>query len=322
MPEQNIQQNPQVQGQTPDEQKQLKKLLEAHTAVCRARLGREPSLEELSKMLQESAEAQNGAAKSESPEAGEEAAAPPLEEQVEGEPQILKFKVYYGMSDQDGEDGQKTRAADPNKILFYESPDGKVYDCEGGDWLQIRPPFLDHLPSRPLMNDEHGRDIMRAIAHGVMSDEDFAALDKAQLIGDDAKTIFQLRKKASSYQEQLSELNKSEPVEIEPEADDEPSVEQSEPTMVSRFLDLASVVREKAAQSPDAISEAGQNVLIQILEGAFSDVDQKIRDIVRQEVTAQIEPFLAELESLLGSPDGSEVEGLTEPEQPDTTELG
>src|SRR5690606_1340782 len=117
---------------------------------------------------------------------------PSVEE--EREPKILHYKVYYGMKLGKSPTGEQTRVPDPKRALFFESKDGRCYDTKQHSWCPERPEILDHLQSRPLMFDEQGHDIMSALLHGVMDDEDFQDLDKAELLNDHHKKIYALNK--------------------------------------------------------------------------------------------------------------------------------
>lgn len=116
------------------------------------------------------------------------------------EPEITKVIVYYGVG--------KDKKEDPNAILFYEKPDGSVVDVNGGRVLAERPSVLDHLKSRPINFED--RDIIASIVNGVMGDKDYETLEKAGLITDIPRRLWQRFQDLKKYQEDYDQLIKSE----------------------------------------------------------------------------------------------------------------
>lgn len=298
---------------TAEESKELKKLLEAHVSVLTHQLKRAPTMEDMVQFLSEQR------VPTEQSEAGEvQKTEQPIQE-VAGEPKILSYKLYYGMKNNQGK-----REPDPNSVLFYERADGQCYDTSKHEWCQERPQIVDHLQSRELMFDEGGHDIMSAIVHGIMDDEDYAALLDADLLNDHHKKVWELNKQLQS---QMAALQKSK------ESSEDESEEQPEPTNATESQPTEKVAASQSENGednfePEAASldvagqeggtsedgdVAGENVFEQIvaaamaeaLDGALGDLENKIRTIVRDEISA-----------IFGS---SEPEQAEEPEQNSNT---
>lgn len=279
----------------PDESKELKRLLDAHIEVAKARLGRTPSLDDIHQMLSvthSAGSANQTPVASERPDSGEpkqevkspEGATTELSEGLEKddskEPSILSMKVYYGLGG--GQDGSEKKP-DSNKVLFYETADGRAYDTNDSKWCDQRPSVLDHLPSRPLQFNE--RDIVAAIAHGVMEDEDFDALDKAQMISETPRKLWSLKKKLMG---QVQELEKSQSIELsepEEEFESENSLDQAD-DFISKFKELAGVGGYQIDANEQELP--GDDVLSQIIQAATAEaltgMEDMIRAIVRDEL--------------------------------------
>jgi hypothetical protein len=298
-----------------DSDKELKRLLDAHVLVAKNKLGRTPNLEDLQKMLEDSNGGEDKGGPTpiahEKPAAGEPkqevkspegtGSQPEMKLEKDEDPAIMSMKVYYGT----GGDGEEKKP-DPNKVLFYETKDGRSYDVENQNWLDKRPGFLDHLPCRPLNYDE--RDIVAAIAHGVMGDEDYMALDKAGMLDhfETPKRLWDLTKKLKS---QLTDLEKSEAlVKADDDlsyddVDDSSGIADGEPGALSG--DLVELVRRMSMGSGSVEGgEVGENVLQQIMQAAMaaasSGLEDQIRAIVHEELQAILseeEPDMAEPES-------------------------
>ena len=255
-----------------DDSKSLKKLLEAHTLVVQNKLGRAPTLQELTDSLQDNIPEEQKQDK------------PQIEDVVEGEPKILKLKIFYGMGDKDG-----SRVPDKHKVLFYETGDGKVYDCNSGSWMPNRPPVLDHLQSRPIEYDESGRDIMRAMVHGVVDDEDYNALDQTGILSEEAKKLFALYKNVSDLKNQSQSLEKSEEVpsdeKKEPEYYSMDATEGHEPKTSSIFQGIS--MKEKS----EVTNEIGENVIQQIMSVAMEEIKTMTEEMVKEEIVRFIKPL-------------------------------
>jgi len=274
-----------------DAEKETKKLIEAHQMVLKSKLQRAPTIEEI-------AEALKGNEVSAKPEAVPQEEIPANT----AEPKILHLKVYYGMGKKKGEKGE-AREHDPNKVLFYESGEGKVYDCGQQGWLDHRPDVLDHLPSRPLQYDARNMDIVRALVNGVVDDEDYAALDKSGVLNDDTKKVYALHKRANELHQQIQSLEKS--AEIEVEAGDEVippndamSAHSPAPQGVNVIKDYFSVagVQMGMEQVKESFGESGVDLFQQILAAALADVDEQTRMLVREEMESYIEPITEALQ--------------------------
>lgn len=111
-------------------------------------------------------------------------------------PKILNMKIYYGMSP----DEHGVNHPDEGKILYYEDGDGLVYDCNSGQYTDEKPEIMNHLPSRPVRNDD--RDIVQAIMHGVLDDDDFTKLSDAGMVSDQAS---QMKKNMDKLQKLIKE---------------------------------------------------------------------------------------------------------------------
>jgi len=275
---------------TADETKQLSKLLDSHVAVLAHKFKRPPSMEELTSFLSEDRQSDPVTAEP------AEKSADPSQPATEGapaqpnEPKILSYKLYFGMKNNEGK-----REFDPNKVLFYESGDGRIYDASTHEWCPSRPPIIDHLQSREMMFDENGHDIMAAIIHGVMDSEDFGSLDQADLLNDHHRDIWRLTEQLES---QMSDLQKS----LESEGDDIESTDSSEAPAESETPSEAQPETETSEAAPvDSGAQtssdtegdlAGDNVLEQIIAGAMAeaidatlgDLEGKIRSIVQEEI--------------------------------------
>ncbi|MEM4380556.1 MAG: hypothetical protein QXL01_07750 [Thermoplasmatales archaeon] len=185
-------------------------------------------------------------------------------------PKILDMKIYYGLGEKD-EKGE--RKPDPSKILFYEDSNGHCYDTSKQEWLQERPVVCDHLPNRPILNND--QDIIAAIAHGVMEDNDYQALDRSGMLGEMPKKLWESIQKLKILHEQLqqeqlkkTEEEQSEQVPVDPDLRPEGHGE-SEINEESNELDSG---------------PPGEDVISQIVQAAMADADDRIREIVREEL--------------------------------------
>lgn len=271
-----------------DAEKETKKLIEAHQMVLKNKLQRAPTIEEIAEALKGN-------------EVSAQSSAIPQEEVPANtaEPKILHLKVYYGMGKKKGEKGE-TREHDPNKVLFYEGHDGKVYDCGQQGWLDHRPDVLDHLPSRPLQYDAKNTDIVRALINGVIDDEDYTALDKSGVLNDDTKKVYALHKRANELHQQIQSLEKSEELGGLDEAikDDSMSATEPAPQGVNVIKDYFAVagVQMGLEQVKESFGESGVDLFQQILIAALADVDEKTRMLVREEMENYIEPITEALQ--------------------------
>lgn len=334
------------------EEKELKRLLDAHVLVLKNKLGRTPTMDEIQESLGkgEETEAAHIPVASEKPESGEpvqEVKSPSVKhntdaelvkneegeelspEEIDSEPKILNTKVYYGMAD--AEDGSKR--SDPHKVLYYELPDNRCYCCETQEWLSERPSVLDHLPSRPIEYSE--RDIVNAIAHGVMDDSDYDALEKTGIMTETPRKLWGLVKKLKTQMEELEKSEESdEEVESNAEEDDPRTLpeddsdseievdqdyehaghaEASGDDMVKYFLDAAGV---DGSEKEELVEVLGEDVMARIMETAtklaLSGLEEQIREIVRDELGKGSDSEELEFET-----EGSAFEDEAEPEEPE-----
>jgi hypothetical protein len=303
----------------PDEGKELKRLLDAHIEVAKARLGRTPTLEDLQKMLTVTHEAsanqtpvaaekpQGGEPKQEvkSPEGATTELSEGLQKDEDKEPSILSMKVYYGLGV--GQDGAEKKP-DPNKILFYETSDGRAYDTNQNQWCDQRPAVLDHLPCRPIQFNE--RDIVAAIAHGVMEDGDFDALDKAQMISETPRKLWNLKKKLMSQVEELEKSLMIEPEESKEEVDSDllPGEDPNKgDDFVSKFKELAGVGGYQIDANTQELP--GDDVLSQIIKAATAEALTGMEDMIRAIVRDEL--GLSQLQGEVDQSDETTIEEIT-----------
>jgi hypothetical protein len=287
-----------------DPKKELKKLMESHLAVLEHKLGHAPSMQEMLAFLSETNDAPKAApdaapSQDQDGQPQADAADPSTGEAELGEPKILGCKAYYGMTK--GQDGSRT--SDPRKVLFYEMPAGDVYDCNTQEWCPERPQVLDHLNSRGLEYDENGHDIMAAIVNGVLDEDDYSALDKCDMLNDHHRKVWELNKR---LQENLAGLQKSETFVEESVESDLPDEAPSEgyygPSegSVNVLQDFQGVTGSGPQEVYESEGEEGQDVFSEIVRAALGDIDQRIKDIVRQEFGQYMDQFLRAAEQEQG----------------------
>lgn len=289
-----------------DDSKQLKKLMESHLAVLEHKLGRAPTMEELLTFLK-------GAENSELSENQTNSEEKPQDIPEESEPKVLSYKVYTGMKSEGAD-----RAPDPKKVLFYETNDGRVYDTINHEWCPSRPSILDHLQSRPMMFDEQGHDIMSALVHGVLDDEDYDALSKAKMLNEHHQKVWDLNKK---LQTQMSELEKSqENSELPPEQSVDTTNENSNEQ--SAAADTNETENSDFLNSYDEDELPGQNVLEEIIRAAMEEAmeltEERVRAIVAEEVNrhmSELMAYLQEDEQATLEPSFQQYPNSTEPQE-------
>lgn len=156
--------------------KDLKKLLNSYIEVMRHKLGRVPTTEELLSHMSGNDDLE----KSDEPVADEEVLGAPTQDNAIAmikehtsvpDPSFVNMKVFHGRTDGN---------PDISKVLYYEHPNGLVYDTHQDNWLFHRPEVLNHLDSRPMLHDDH--DLMQAIMHGMIDDNDYKALETRGLL--------------------------------------------------------------------------------------------------------------------------------------------
>jgi len=278
----------------------IKKLLNAHMLVLKDKLGRAPTADEIAEALKGDQNTSSG-----QPIGN---AIPEITDDTT-EPKILKLKVYYGQGVKKTDKGD-LKVPDPNKILFYEGHDGKVFDCSSQNWTDSKPSVLDHLPVRPLLHDSKNTDIIQAILHGILDDEDFDELDKSGTINENTKKIYQLQKKAINIQQQLE---KSQQIELEDDDNDDEEVFDEDSSsienlttsgkiqtginVVKSYMDTAGV-QYGLNVAREEFGEQGADLFAQILQAALLDVDEKTRMMVREEMDSVLAPVCDAIQAL------------------------
>lgn len=311
---------------TKEEEKNLHSQMEAYIEVAKHKLGRTPTVEELIELM---------SSKEEEPVEKTEdlsAVVAPDPQAVPGvvstdelsmsggldAPALTQMLVYYGMSDNNG-----TRAPDPSKILFYEDPlTGACYDTNLGEWSDERPSMLDHLMSRPIQNDEN--DILSAIAHGIVSDEDFEMLDRAGLIGETPKKIFQIMTQMQQDMDMLEELkmqSSQEQFDIENlqddglmKSDDGELAEESEPED-EEWPEDDFVPQNVEDQN---IPSNGDHSELMESEGIIDEIIKLACEAAQSQNTRELEPLIRKIcrEEILKYVNEPEEEEDLQPEEP------
>ena len=275
-------------------EKDTKKVFESYFEVAKHQLGRAPTPDEVMQVMNQSKEVE----KSEFPQA-ESVPMPNMQqeqpEQQEAEtdkgPAILHMKIYHGVKD-----GQP----DPDGILFYEHPSGLVYDCDSQEWLPSRPAILDRLLSRPMGFME--RDIMSAILNGVMSDDDYEALDSRSMIGEHPRKLWELNKKLKTQIDELERAKDMSTDDALKKSDDDFDGEESEEEDVvdveseeneSEEVESEETEAQVTSESSEEPDLPGDNILQKILETALSpgNLGPYIEAAVRKVMSEKSEPI-------------------------------
>ena len=186
-------------------------------------------------------------------------------------PRILDMHVIHGLGE-----GKKP---DPNKILFYhDTASDKYYDCDSHEWCDEKPSVVDHLYNRPIAYND--QDIVAAIAHGVMDDGDYEALDKSGLLGEMPKKLWSHIKTLKDLVDQQEKMAKSDEESMESE-DPESNDLDSEPTSEIHEEELSGEIPQS---QEDDMEMPGDNVIEMIMAAALSKADDRLREIVREEI--------------------------------------
>jgi hypothetical protein len=216
-------------------------------------------------------------------------------------PRILDMRVYYGLSDKDGD-----KKPDPKKILFYGAPDGSCYDCESQEWLIKKPAVCDHLPNREIEASDD--DLIAAIAHGIMDDNDYDALDKNGMITEMPKKLWENIKKLKALHAQLEQERSEENLKkAEDEQKDASFDEESEEESLFDEDELLEPEEEVFSFDDNIESQEeqyeekmpGDDVVSKIVSQAMAEADDRIRQIVREEISK----LLSEDEDEYNSPE-------------------
>ena len=186
-----------------EDEKNVKKQINSYLEVAKHKYGRVPTIEELQAMINGDENASIAGAMGHSPSDADLSKEAP---EASNGPKVLGCHIYFGYSkDKDGQ-----RKPDQKKILFYEMPQG-VYNVSHGQWESSRPEILDHLPTRDMENTDE--DLMQAIMHGIVDEEDYDQLDKSGILSDNTRTLWSKHSELSKLKKQMAEseeLNKSE----------------------------------------------------------------------------------------------------------------
>jgi hypothetical protein len=208
----------------------------------------------------------------------------PMAPQEVQAPKVFKLSILYGNKTND--DGSKT--PDPLNPLFYT--DGqRHFDCASDSWCDQAPEMAQHLMSRPLQHSPENTDIFHCIMHGVLDDEDYAALDQAGMIDERCKKLRGLMGKLSGQYEEYDAMaaNDLEPVQKVDEMDHLHTDQDSAAQPVESFHE------QMTGEVPDTINTPthSTNAFADAVSAAFGDgVDPRtkeaIRKMIREEVLA------------------------------------
>ena len=272
-----------------EQDKELQRKLQAYVEVARHKYGRTPSLEEIIDLLGDvslDSSSPKGPAVQQvvMPVAGDKdlSKTDDTGDADPGEPKILHMKVFFGMS----KDKSGNRTPDEKKILFYERPDGSVYDCSKQEWTDGRPEVINHLNSRPLYSTDE--DLVAAIANGVMDDEDYDSLEKAGLVSETPKKLWGLTKNLEELmlrKSEVEELEKSLPMEEESIGENEHgdnTIDTSDQGVPAPYIHGAPISSDFPGD--DVFTE----MLAVAMSEAFTGMEGQIRRIVREEIEAML----------------------------------
>lgn len=274
--------NPNGQDYSTDAAKETKevatkKIVSALLTTLEHQLGREPTPEELAEALQQKQEV-------------EEAADP---EEDDGLPNILKYKIYYGLkSNPDG-----AKEPDPESPIYYENHDGTSwFDVDNGMWSSEKPRSLDHFYSRCLGDSENQKDVFDAIVYGVMGDDDYQKLSQTNgMLDPRCVRAYELHKRAKEQYETIQSMEKSIEEMVAPTS--EPGTNLMQEIMQSAGLnsEAPAIEMQEAPHEPRQL----------LLESPFG-VDPRLRRYIQAEIAGSIETIAAKvLEKLLASSDQS-----------------
>lgn len=296
-----------LEDQEKKSRKDASSKFDSYYTVAKDKLGRDPTFEEVVQMMGEKEEVEtdgSGYYDQAAKDVMGDEELDKTDDLTEEDPAILRYRVYFGMKD-----GDQGKEPNRDKILFYEDPQtGACYDCESTEWLESRPSFLDHLPSRPINFEE--RDIVSAIVHGIMEEKDYEMLSKKDLIGDIPKTLWEkyqnLNKHLTELEEiEAQEMKKSSESEIEMVSDDE-----GEETLPKKDIDSDSIEDEtpdplvidtpelpEDLKTDDSLETSqefempGEDVMMKIMEEsmkfALTNMEDQIRRIVEEVVSGK-----------------------------------
>lgn len=274
------------------EKKNTKKTIDSYLNVLSTELGREPSFDEFKQYLSKQATTiDSPVAKESKPienvEKFDENQVQENPQQNDSLPKILKIKIFYGLSDKDGQ-----KSPDPDRVLYYTSPEGYCYDCKHKKWLDETPAVLDHLHSRPIESTE--KDIIRAIAHGIMDEDDINALNNKGLISDSAMLLWDKIKKLNQLYSEYDEMNKADPAELEDPIHNDEIVNTNDDSYTDTEIGLQgdSFIESADLDDENAAEIFGEDNLTKIIQLAFAE--PKNKEIIRSMIQEEIQNFLKE----------------------------
>lgn len=180
---------------------------------------------------------------------------PKTEDYDPSEPRILSFKIFHGRNPQ-------------TPVYYYDPSTSGYFDTHARNWANDRPPLCEHLTERDIGTS----DVFDAILHGVMDDQDYAALEKMNIIDDRSK---QLWKKLSTLATQTNMMMKSVEGEENPDAPapklpnvPSPEAESSSGSNPFQQIKAGAGVKTEAGGQTVETAPQGTNVLAQIMAGA------------------------------------------------------
>lgn len=277
-------------------EKEVKKQIDAYFEVAKHRLGRTPTAEEFLQIMSEKPVNETEHQESTSVPMPYQSKGEPEEalDEPQKEPKILGMQVFHGLKD----DGGK-KVPDPANILFYQNADGQCYDCNQQQWLPEPPDVLEHLHSRPVQYED--TDLLSAIMHGVIDDEDYETLDKAGMISENPKKLWTLTKKLKGQIEELErsksdsmeKLDKSED-ELEEELEDDGDPIESLQDFGEDDGSIDDLIIDDTEEGVNLAQDLpGDNVLESIITNAMSaaltgkQFEDAIRKIVQEELSGK-----------------------------------
>lgn len=229
-----------------DSVKDVKKLVEAFSAVFQHQHGKEPSQEDIAEFL---------AQKLEQPE--EELS------KEDDSPSILKYKVVYGKT---------------NKPLFF-SDGSKFFECANEAWHEEKPHVISELDERPISTG----DLYYAIMHGLVNDMDYQRLAEKNLIPHESKQLYE---KLQKLNETVSQLKMSQESLVKAMPEEEGSVEFNMDDTPLDEWDVPSHFEEEdlMPEIETGTNVVAEVLRIALEKGLAPELEQAIRRIVQEEL--------------------------------------
>ncbi|CAB5220686.1 hypothetical protein UFOVP244_22 [uncultured Caudovirales phage] len=241
-----------------------KKIVSALLTTLEHQLGREPTTDELAEALQQKQEIEEAAGS----------------EEDDGLPNILKYKIYYGLkSNPDG-----AKEPDPESPIYYENHDGSSwFDVDNGMWSSEKPRSLDHFYSRCLGDSENQKDVFDAIVYGVMGDDDYHKLSQTTgMLDPRCVRAYELHKRAKEQYETIQSMEKSIEEMVAPAS--EPGANLMQEIMQSAGLnsEVPAMEMQEAPHEPRQL----------LLESPFG-VDPRLRRYIQAEIASSMDVIVA-----------------------------